>query len=213
MALFQRQPIELSQSLPYTLSFNMKTVLIVGLGNPGTEYKQTRHNIGFAVIDDFAAKNEFPPFIKHVKFKGQTSEKTLGQTKVILLKPSTFMNESGQSVQSVASYHKIPPSEITTVYDELSIPFGQIRMRVGGQSAGHNGVKSLIQHIGTEFGRVRLGIRNDITSKADSSDFVLGKFSKEEQSHMQALINEANAVLTEFIYGNKLPHDTRSIVL
>jgi len=213
MALFQRQPIELSQSLPYTLSLNTKTVLIVGLGNPGKEYSLTRHNIGFSVIDDFAQANEFPIFKEHTKFKGQTSEKTLGQTKVILLKPGTFMNNSGESVQAVASYHKIAPQDIICAYDELSIPFGQIRMRVGGQPAGHNGIKSLIQYIGHDFGRIRIGIKNQIYEKADDSEFVLGKFTKPEQQHLKTLSQEAGAVITEFIYSNKLPHETRSIIL
>lgn len=213
MALFQRQPIELSQSLPYTLSINTKTVLVVGLGNPGKEYNLTRHNIGFYVLDDFAQTNEFPIFKDHPKFKGFVSEKTLGQTKVILLKPGTFMNNSGEALQAVASYHKVAPSEIICVYDELSIPFGQIRMRVGGQPAGHNGIKSLIQHIGHDFGRVRIGIKNKIADKADDSEFVLGKFTKTEQQHLKTLSQEAGAVITEFIYSNKLPHETRSIIL
>lgn len=213
MALFQRQPIELSQSLPYTLSLNTQTILVVGLGNPGKEYNLTRHNIGFYVLDDFAQDNEFPVFKDHSKFKGLVSEKTLGQTKVILLKPGTFMNNSGESVQSVASYHKVAPSEIICIYDELSIPFGQIRMRVGGQPAGHNGIKSLIQHIGHDFGRVRIGIKNELSEKANDSDFVLGKFTKTEQEHLKTLSNEACNVITEFIYSKKLPHDTRSIIL
>jgi len=213
MALFQRQPIELSQSLPYTLSLNTKTVLVVGLGNPGKDYNLTRHNIGFYTLDDFAQSNEFPDFKEHSKFKGFTTEKVLGQTKVILLKPGTFMNNSGEAVQAVASYHKIAPQDIICVYDELSIPFGQIRMRVGGQSAGHNGIKSLIQHVGHNFGRVRIGIKNSITEKADDSDFVLGKFTKTEQQHLKTLSQETGAVITEFIYSNKLPHETRSIIL
>ena len=211
MGLFQRQPVEIKQNLPYSLSYNLKTVLIVGLGNPGQEHNKTRHNIGWHVVDDFAAKNEFPAFQDHVKFKGFTTEKTIKQTKVILLKPGTYMNDSGQAVQAVASFHKIPPSDIVTVYDELSIPFGQIRTRVGGQSAGHNGVKSLIQHVGHDFGRIRIGIKNDISSKADASSFVLGKFTKIEQENLAALTNEASALLTEYIYGGSLPSDTRTI--
>lgn len=213
MALFQRQPIELSLSLPYTLSLNTKTVLVVGLGNPGKQYNLTRHNVGFLTLEDFALANEFPAFSEHTKFKGQTAEKTLGQTKVILLKPGTYMNNSGEAVQAVASFHKIAPKDIICVYDELSIPFGQIRMRVGGQDAGHNGIKSLIQHIGHDFGRIRIGIKNNIAEKADDADFVLGKFTKTEQQHLKTLAQEAGNVITEFVYSNKLPHDTRKIIL
>lgn len=213
MGLFQRKPIELSQNLPYSVSFATSTILIVGLGNPGKEYDFTRHNVGFAVLESFASANDFGPWIKNKKFKGLVTEKTLGSTRVILLKPNTFMNLSGESVKAVSNFYKIDTQRIVSVYDELSIPFGQIRSRIGGQSAGHNGVKSLIEHLGADFGRIRIGIKNSITDKADASNFVLGKFTKAEQAHMSALITEANGILTEYIYGNELPLDTRKILV
>lgn len=213
MALFQRQPIQLSQNLPYSVSFATSTVLIVGLGNPGKEYDLTRHNVGFMAIDDFAESNDFSPWQDDKKFKGFVCEKTLGSTRVILLKPNTFMNLSGESAQALANYYRIDVPRIVAVHDELSIPFGQIRTRIGGQAAGHNGVKSLIQHLGKDFGRVRIGIQNDTTStKTDTSSFVLGKFSKIEQSYLADISGEVNGILTEYIFGNILPHDTRSIV-
>lgn len=211
MALFQKQPIQLAQNLPYTISFATKTVIIIGLGNPGAEYDMTRHNIGFMVLDTFASANNFGPWIPHAKLKGLVSEATLGQTKVILLKPQTFMNESGQAAQALAHFYKIDGADIVAVYDELSIPFGQIRTRIGGQAAGHNGVKSLIAHLGADFGRVRVGIKNEISEKADASSFVLGKFTKEEQAQLEPLITETCGLLTEFIYGGTLPTDTRKI--
>jgi PTH1 family peptidyl-tRNA hydrolase len=211
MALFQRQPIELSQKLPYTVSFTTKTILIVGLGNPGKEYDTTRHNIGFMVLDTFAAANNFSSFRNHPKFNGKITEATLGQTKVILLKPQTFMNESGQSVGALKQFYKLQNSEIFVVHDELSIPFGQIRTRIGGQSAGHNGIKSLIAHIGADFGRIRVGIKNEFTGKKDTSDFVLGTFSKDEQTKLEVLISEVCGILTECAYGGVLSSETRSI--
>ena len=213
MALFQRQPIQLKQNLPYSISFSDKTILIIGLGNPGREYNKTRHNAGFMAIDAFADANSFDAWQTSKKFNGQYSESTLGSAKVILLKPSTFMNDSGQSAQAVASFYKIPIDNIVAVYDELSIPFGQIRNRIGGQSAGHNGVKSLIQHLGSDFGRVRIGIKNKISAQADDSDFVLGKFTKDEQQAIPEICNEVNGILTEYIYGGTLPNDTRKVML
>lgn len=137
----------------------------------------------------------------------------MGSTRVILLKPNTFMNLSGESAQALASFYHIDIAQIVAIYDELSIPFGQIRNRVGGQSAGHNGVKSLIQHLGADFGRIRIGIKNNIASKADASNFVLGKFTKSEQTHLPALLTEVNGIATEFIYGGTLPLDTRKILV
>ncbi len=212
MALFQKQPVNLT--VPISYSFGAQSSrLMVGLGNPGKEYDLTRHNIGFMVLDDFAAKNEFPAWQDSKKFKALVTEKTLGAHKVILLKPNTFMNESGVSVHAFMQFYRLQISELIVVHDELSINFGQIRMRVDGQAAGNNGIKSLIQHIGSEFGRIRIGINNDIAVKADASNFVLGKFTKEEQKHIPALCTEAGGVMTEWLYGGTLPHDTRSILL
>lgn len=213
MALFQRVPTQYKQNLPYSISFTTKNILIIGLGNPGKDYVQTRHNAGFSAVDSFAKTNDFADFIDNKKFKGLLSEKSIGPAKVILLKPNTFMNLSGESAQSVANFYKIDPGNIVAVYDEVSIPFGQIRTRIGGQSAGHNGVKSLIEHLGPNFGRVRIGIKNDITPKTETSNFVLGKFTKEEQGHIAGINNEISGLLTEYIYGDNLPIDTRKIIL
>ena len=99
------------------------------------------------------------------------------------------------------------------VHDELAIPFGQIRNRVGGQAAGHNGIKSLIQHIGPNFGRIRIGIKNSLSAKKDTSDFVLSNFTKKEQEYIPDLIGEVEGIMTEYIYGGELPLDTRKIIL
>ena len=214
MGLFQKQPIRQELVLPYTITTaDSKRLLIVGLGNPGKKYDGTRHNIGFAVLDEAAKNMNFPDFATNKDFKADVSELTVGSSKVLLAKPTTYMNESGTSVQKIAQFYKIPLENIIVVHDELSIAFGQIRMRVGGQSAGHNGIKSVIQHCGPEFGRVRVGIKNKFTPKDDTSDFVLGNFTKEEKQHLPALINEASLVISEYIYSGTLPHDTRSIIL
>lgn len=212
MALFQRQPTNYTQNLGYTISLSKNTLLIVGLGNPGKKYEKTRHNAGFAAIDEFAKKNEFDPFTPNKKLKGQITERVLGSNRVILFKPDTFMNLSGEAVRAVANFYKITPENMVVVYDELSLPFGQIRTRNSGQSAGHNGIKSLIEQLGSDFGRIRIGISNEHTINKDSSDFVLAKFSKQEQDNLPAILNEAGSILTEFIYSGTLSDETRKIL-
>lgn len=185
-------------------------MLIVGLGNPGQEYEATRHNIGFQCIDAFAADNEFDPWTNKKDLKCLLTQKTLGQTKVILIKPTTYMNNSGEALQAAMAFYKISTDKVLAVYDELDITFGQIRCRVGGSAAGHNGVKSLIQYVGEEFGRVRIGIGPKVHGQQDSADFVLANFNKDEAERIKDLTRETSAILTETIYGGQLPHETRS---
>ncbi len=213
MALFQKQPIREELVVPYTLSMpSSKTALIVGLGNPGDNYVRTRHNMGFMALDFFAAQQGFPVWKDNKKWQASVTEHNIGGTRTILLKPATFMNDSGRSVQAVAAFYKIAPIDIVVVHDELSIDFGQIRTRIGGQAAGHNGIKSIMAAIDENFGRIRVGIKNDTTAKVDASNFVLGQFSKVEQSYLEDIHGEVAGILTEYLYGGKLPHDTRSIV-
>lgn len=210
MALFQKRLENESVRPLFTLSAS-KTVLIVGLGNIGAEYDNTRHNIGFMAIDDFAQKNNFDKWIHKKDLKAHFTQKTFGTTRVILIKPTTFMNLSGEAVQATQSFYKIAPEKTYVLYDELDIPFGQIRMRMGGSAAGHNGVKSLIQHGSEPCGRIRIGIGPKTHEKMDSADFVLGKFSTDQQEKLPALYNEINSILTETIYGDQLFAETRTI--
>ena len=199
--------------MPYTISLNSKIKLIVGLGNPGKEYNLTRHNIGYMAIDAFAKANNFNPFKENTKFKAYISEQSLGNARVILLKPQTFMNLSGQSVQSIRHYFDIKNSNCVVIHDELNIRFGQIRTRIGGQSAGHNGVKSIIDNIGADFGRIRIGIKNDYSKQAEDSEFVLGKFDKIEQEQLPKIVQEVSGIITEYVFGDNLPADTRKIFI
>lgn len=210
MALFQKKPDTTSITPLYTLGLN-KTVLIIGLGNPGNEYAGTRHNIGFQVLESFARGNNFPAWVNKKDLKCEIALANLGENRVILCKPTTFMNSSGEAVQAVQHFYKIYNQNTLAVYDELSINFGQIRARVGGSDAGHNGVKSLIQYIGDDFSRLRLGIGNELSQKAEASDFVLGKFNKEEQGSLPEIINEASVMITEFIFSGSLTHETRDL--
>ena len=212
MALFQKNPFTSKEAKPlYTIGLS-STVLIVGLGNPGKEYEQTRHNIGFMCLDDFVVKNDFPQWIEKKDLKCRITDHNLGGTRVIAIKPTTYMNLSGEAVQAVASFYKVPASKILAIHDELDIPFGQIRMRWGGSDAGHNGIKSIIQHLGEEFGRIRVGIGPKQPEQIDSADFVLSKFNKEEIAQITKLTNEVSSILTEYTFSGQLPHDTRNFI-
>lgn len=210
MGLFQKKPVAITAPL-YTLG-SSKTYLIIGLGNPGKQYDGTRHNVGFAVIDEFAKQNDFPGWVTKKDHKCQLTMANLGENRVILCKPTTYMNKSGEAVQAVQRFYRIYNIQTLAVYDELAIPFGQLRTRLGGSDAGHNGVKSLIEHIGEDFGRLRVGIGSEISPKADAaSDFVLGKFNKNEQGIVPKILQEAGVLITEYIFSGALPHDTRNI--
>lgn len=213
MGLFQRRP-QVSDPVNYVTVGMNKTVLLVGLGNPGKEYDGTRHNIGFEVLDYFVQKSDdMSDWVAKKDLKCQMSDGRLGETRVIAIKPQTFMNNSGEAVQAVANFYKINPDNICVIHDEIDVNFGQIRTRVGGSSAGHNGIKSVISHIGDGFGRIRIGIGPKTPAQIDSADFVLKKFTKAQQEQFPALKKEATALLTEYIYGSQLPADTRSFII
>ncbi len=211
MGLLQKKPQVATVPLYQLRAQN--TLLLIGLGNPGKKYLGTRHNIGFAVLDNLAAKLNFPKWTDKKDLKCLLTTNNVANSRVILAKPTTYMNLSGQAAQAVASFYKLPAEHMVAVYDELDIPFGQIRTRMGGSSAGHNGVKSLIQYLGEGFGRVRIGIANNDSDTADGAIFVLGKFTASEQAELPNLLQEANSILSEYIYGGQLPAETRSFIL
>jgi PTH1 family peptidyl-tRNA hydrolase len=213
MAWLQKRP-QIGDSIQFYSTGLNKSKFIVGLGNPGNEYDQTRHNIGFACLDAFVAQNdEMASWIVKKDLKCLISTGRVGNVQVFAIKPTTFMNLSGEAVQAVASFYKLNPDNTVVVHDELDVNFGQIRLRNGGSSAGHNGLKSLIQHYGENFGRVRIGIGPKIPEQIDSADFVLQKFSKTEQSQLVNLFKETNAILSEYLYGEQLPTDTRTFLI
>jgi len=153
--------------------------LFIGLGNPGDKYAKNRHNVGFMVVDEIAREPGFTPFRN--KFNGQISEGRLGGQKVVLLKPQTYMNESGTSAGPAAKFFKVPPERIIVFYDELDLAPGKVKVKQGGGTAGHNGLKSLDKHLDDKnYWKVRLGIGNP-GDKNRVSGYVLSDFSKEEQ--------------------------------
>lgn len=213
MAWLQKKP-QVSDSIQlYSMGLN-KTKLIVGLGNPGKAYEATRHNIGFATLDAFAeATSEIEPWMVKKDLKCQFATGRMGDTKIILIKPTTFMNLSGEAVSAVMSFYKITSENTLVIHDELDIDFGQIRLKVGGGSAGHNGLKSIIGQIGENFGRVRIGIGPKTPIEIDSADFVLKKFSATELAQLSNLYRETNSIINEYIYGTQLPTETRSFII
>lgn len=161
--------------------------LIVGLGNIGQEYDGTRHNVGFSVIDQYRKDKNFPNWQEKSKFKALIAEDFIGGKKVILAKPTTFMNLSGESIRALKDFYKLQNSDITVIHDELDLPFGTVKEKQGGGSAGNNGLKSIISHIGENFKRIRIGVKNDMLEKMDAADFVLGKFSASENKQLQSI--------------------------
>ena len=171
--------------------------LWVGLGNPGTKYAGNRHNIGFMVLDRIAEDHGFAPW--RSKFQGQLTEGKLGREKVLLLKPETFMNLSGQSVGEAMRFFKLTPADVTVFHDELDLAPGKCRVKQGGGHAGHNGLRSIHQHIGADYARVRLGIGHP-GHKDRVSGYVLSDFSKADQNWLDDLqrgISDGAAKLAE----------------
>ena len=167
--------------------------LIIGLGNPGKPYENTRHNIGFEVIDELAQKWNAPT--PQMKFNGAFTQVHRPEGKVILLKPLTYMNLSGESVRPLMDYFNIDLEDILVIYDDLDLETGKLRLRQKGSAGGHNGIKSLIQHLGTqEFNRIRVGVSRP-PAGMKVADYVLSKFSKEDQPIVQEAIKKSvNAV-------------------
>lgn len=209
MGFFHKKIETGSERSLYSVGFN-KTLLLVGLGNVGSKYARTRHNIGFQCLDFFAKTQDFPEWHEKRDLKCYMTKHNIGDTSVILIKPTTMMNLSGEAVQATCNFYKISASQVTVIHDELDIPFGQIRTRQGGGAAGHNGIKSIIQHLGEEFGRVRIGIDGSRPEQMETSDYVLADFSEDEHKELLDLQKECTSILTEYVFGGQLPVETRS---
>ncbi len=161
--------------------------LIVGLGNPGKEYENTHHNAGFMVIDALASEYGFGIFKE--KFDGLIAEGKIGREKVYLLKPLTFMNLSGNSVVKAANFYKILPDKVIVIHDDMDLPIGKVKAKIGGGSGGHNGIKSIDAAITPQYNRIRIGIGRAVGAAQDPVDFVLSKFSKSELKELEENIS------------------------
>jgi peptidyl-tRNA hydrolase, PTH1 family len=174
------------------------TLLVVGLGNPGAEYAATRHNLGFRVVDELAARSGNPVFRR--KFHGELADARVGGKPALLLKPLTYMNESGQSVRAAQTFYKIALGDLLVIHDELDLPFGQLRLKPGGGDAGNRGIRSISAHLGTgDYARLRVGIGKPPPGfRGGGADFVLQGFAPQELAELDSLIERA-ASATELV--------------
>ena len=161
--------------------------LIVGLGNMGDKYEGTRHNVGFEVLDALAETARVP--VQKLKFRALTNTAEIGGVKALLMKPVTFMNLSGEAVGPAAAFYKVPAQRVLVIADDVSLPVGKLRLRRGGSAGGHNGLKSIIQHLGTDqFPRLKIGVGGKPHPDYDMADWVLGKIAGEDRKVMDAAV-------------------------
>ena len=176
--------------------------LIVGLGNPGKRYEKTRHNAGFLVLDELARDYHISGWSLSKKFNAELAEGTIGTTKVLFAKPMTFMNHSGQAIGLITKHYKLTPhDDIVVIHDEKDIPLGTIKVQKNRGPAGHNGIISLIEHLGTQdFLRIRIGIAPDPARRTeDTAQFVLGKFGVFERRALKKMAKDAEAHITPWL--------------
>jgi len=175
-------------------------VLVVGLGNPGREYVSTRHNVGWVLLDDLMGLAPGVGAPKK-KFQGEVTRGELAGRGCVFLRPETFMNESGRSVQPAAAFFQVAPRDVIVLHDELDLPFGEVRVKIGGGHAGHNGLRSLVQHLKTpDFVRVRMGIgRPPAGFGGDVADYVLATFTPPEQARVPEMIELGRAAVLRIL--------------
>lgn len=164
--------------------------LVVGLGNPGTQYESTRHNMGFLAVDKLAQEENFR--FSKLRFKAWTATWEVGGQKVLVMKPQTYMNLSGESVGEAARFYKIPPEHVLVISDDIDLPAGRLRIRPGGSAGGHNGLKNIIQHLGTDqFPRIKVGVGSPRPGEHDMVDWVMGKPMGEDRTAVEDALDRA----------------------
>ncbi len=185
--------------------------LIVGLGNPGREYLSTRHNLGYMVIDELCSRWDIA-LGPNTKLKSQIFTGLVDGQTIVVIKPDTFMNLSGQAVYKVKQFYKLHNSDIWVVSDDLDIDFGKIRTRVGGSSGGHNGLKDIIEQIGKDFVRIRVGIRNPSLEKVSSDKFVLSRFNKVEVEKLPEIIHMTSDCVINLLKDGVVEHNSVKVI-
>lgn len=182
-------------------------ILLVGLGNPGSEYAETRHNVGFMAVDEIVHRYSFGAFKS--KFKGEYAEGVIGDEKAMILKPTTYMNLSGEAVRAICQFYKIPTEKVIVFHDDMDLPVGKVKVKTGGGSGGHNGIKSIDSHIGNEYMRVRIGVDKPAT-REQVVDWVLSKFAPDSRKVLdetiQKIAQELPVLLTKDagVFMNKI---------
>lgn len=186
--------------------------LIFALGNPGKEYENTRHNIGFMALDFLKNERNWPELQKKAKFKAEVSEFLFNDEKIILAKPATFYNLVGESARALVDFYQIDPRSILVIHDELALEFGRLRVRGSGSDAGNKGIKSLSQHLGPDFWRLRIGTDSDRPAQIETSDFVLSKFSEQEKKTLEGQVfPNIQEIFDKFLAGSLEPTSTEVI--
>lgn len=177
--------------------------LIIGLGNPGKKYAGTWHNLGFSAVEELREVLDLPAFKKSAKFQADVSDGAYGQEKIILAEPLTYMNNSGNSVKAMANFYKIKPTDIVVIHDDIDLPLGKIRLATNSSAGGHNGVKSIIERLGTKnFNRVKIGIKTERLNKVDAADYVLEKIpSANRKTANEAIKKAVSALETAIVMG------------
>ena len=174
------------------------TWLLVGLGNPGLKYESTRHNMGFLAVDKLAEVEHFK--FSKLRFKAWTATAELGGEKVLVMKPQTYMNLSGEAVGEAARFYKIPPEHVLVISDDISLPIGKLRIRGGGSAGGHNGLKNIIQHLGSDrFPRIKVGVGMPENADYDIADWVTGRPMGDEQKPLMEALDKAVAAVPVLI--------------
>lgn len=184
--------------------------LIVGLGNPGQEYARTRHNLGFMVLDHLAQQYKVS-WVMQKKLKSEIFVGLIEGQTIALAKPQTFMNDSGTAVQKIKQFYKLDNNDIWIVSDDIDLDYGTVRTRVGGSSGGQNGLKNIIDHIGEDFVRIRVGIKNEILPKQPAEKFVLERFRKDEELKLPEIINHTSELIINNINDLLTPDTSRAI--
>ena len=170
----------------------------MGLGNPGEQYEHTRHNVGWRALDEAAELAKVP--VQKLKYRALTNTCELGGARVLLMKPVTFMNLSGESVGQAARFYKVPPERVLVFSDDVSLPVGKLRIRKSGSAGGHNGLKSIIQHLGTDqFPRIKIGVGGKPHPDYDMADWVLGKFPPEDKKVIDEMVQKAAQAAAYYI--------------
>ena len=177
------------------------TWIVAGLGNPGLEYENTRHNAGVLTMEELA--KQCGAKLDQMKFKSDCGEAMLGEVRCLLMKPTTYMNLSGDAIAAAANFYKIPPEQVLVIYDDISLPPGKLRLRRKGSAGGHNGIKSIIAQLGTEeFPRIRVGVGAKPNPQYDLADWVLSKFSEEDMKALQPALEHAADAAKKIVSGD-----------